>query len=514
MASILRQIVAGPRAKHPEAGLDLCYVTDNIIATSGPSGTYPQLAYRNPLSQLVAFLDKKHGDNWAIWEFRAEGTGYPDEEVYGRVKHYPWPDHHPPPFALIPLIMASMRNWLTENKERVAVVHCKAGKGRSGSMSCSYLISEEGWTAEDAIRRFTERRMRPGFGAGVSIPSQLRWISYVDRWTQHKKVYVEREIQILEVHVWGLRDGVKVSVEGFVDEGRVIKNFHTFTKKEREIVRGEIKKSGGFADAVTAVMGISSAEKNLQLKEAENLEKEEKAKATKGTVTNDRLHNATGDVVFRPSQPVILPTSDVNIDFERRNKAGYGMSMVTAVAHVWFNCFFEGQGPENASSNQPPASSGVFEIDWEAMDGIKGSLKKGTKGFDKLAVVWKAVDEPARGRRTSVVIVEPPPGAEVPESGAADWRGHAYNNPSPGQGRNLGLRSETPASRDVSQASSMREDEEGIGSDTEGVQSYVDGGVKGHDQVAHEKEAQVQKKEGPLPLSRNLPGPEHKFADA
>ncbi|KAG9802580.1 phosphatases II, partial [Aureobasidium melanogenum] len=244
---------------------------------------------RNPLSQLVAFLDKKHGDNWAIWEFRAEGTGYPDSEVYGRVKHYPWPDHHPPPFALIPLIMASMRNWLKESKERVAVVHCKAGKGRSGSMSCSYLISEEGWKAEDALRRFTERRMRPGFGAGVSIPSQLRWISYVDRWTQHKKVYVEREIQVMEVHVWGLRDGVKVSIEGFVDEGRVIKNFHTFSKKEREIVRGGIKKSGGFADAVTAVMGMNNAEKNLHLKEAENMEKEEKEKATKGEVTNHKL---------------------------------------------------------------------------------------------------------------------------------------------------------------------------------------------------------------------------------
>ncbi|THV94668.1 phosphatases II, partial [Aureobasidium pullulans] len=335
--------------------------------------------------------------------------------------------------------------------------------------------------------------MRPGFGAGVSIPSQLRWISYVDRWTQHKKTYVEREIQVMEVHVWGLRDGVKVSVEGFVDEGRVIKNFHTFSKKEREIVRGGIKKSGGFADAVTAVMGMNNAEKNLQLKEAEKLEKEEKAKATTDTVTKDKLHNATGDVVFRPSHDLILPTSDVNIDFERRNKAGYGMSMVTAVAHVWFNCFFEGQGPENASKNLPPANSGVFEIDWEAMDGIKGSLKKGTKGFDKLAVVWKTLDQPERGRRTSVVINEPPPGTDVPETGAADWRGHQYNTPSPGQGRNLGLRSETPASRDVSQASSTRE-EDGIGSDTEGVQSYVDGGVKGHSQVQQEKAVQVERK--------------------
>lgn len=33
MASLLRQIVAGPRSRHPEAGLDLCYVTDFIIAT-------------------------------------------------------------------------------------------------------------------------------------------------------------------------------------------------------------------------------------------------------------------------------------------------------------------------------------------------------------------------------------------------------------------------------------------------------------------------------------------------
>lgn len=28
-ASLLRSIVAGPRSRHPEAGLDLCYVTDN-----------------------------------------------------------------------------------------------------------------------------------------------------------------------------------------------------------------------------------------------------------------------------------------------------------------------------------------------------------------------------------------------------------------------------------------------------------------------------------------------------
>lgn len=34
MASLLRSIVAGPRSRHPEAGLDLCYVTDNSKASA------------------------------------------------------------------------------------------------------------------------------------------------------------------------------------------------------------------------------------------------------------------------------------------------------------------------------------------------------------------------------------------------------------------------------------------------------------------------------------------------
>lgn len=236
MASLLRQIVAGPRARHPEAGIDLCYVTDFLVATSGPSQSYPSVAYRTPLKDLVKWLDAQHDERWAIWEFRAEGTGYPDEDVYNRVRHYPWPDHHPPPFYLVPLILASMRQWLKDDgvADRVVVVHCKAGKGRSGTMSCSYLIAEEGWKAADAMERFTERRMKPGFGKGVSIPSQVRWIGYVDRWTQHGKTYVERPAEVVELHVYGLRNGVKIAIEGFVDKGKAIKKFHTFTRHERQ----------------------------------------------------------------------------------------------------------------------------------------------------------------------------------------------------------------------------------------------------------------------------------------
>jgi hypothetical protein len=47
MASLLRQIVAGPRVKHAETGLDLCYVTENIIATYVPCFSFSPSLIRN-----------------------------------------------------------------------------------------------------------------------------------------------------------------------------------------------------------------------------------------------------------------------------------------------------------------------------------------------------------------------------------------------------------------------------------------------------------------------------------
>ncbi|KAI0967067.1 phosphatases II [Xylaria arbuscula] len=554
MASLLRQIVAGPRAKHPEAGLDLCYVTDNIIATSGPSQTYPQRAYRNPLDRLVKFLDDKHGKNWAIWEFRAEGTGYPDELVYNRIRHYPWPDHHPPPFRLVPMIVASMRNWLNGNdldadvsdpsehksrlaakvidalkdkkNERVVVVHCKAGKGRSGTMACSYLIAECGWTSEEAIARFTERRMRPNFGPGVSIPSQLRWLTYVDRWTKGGRKYVDRELEIVEIHVWGLRDGVKLAVEGFVNQGKKIKVFHTFTKQERQVVEGNAPGGSGMVDMMYEMAGYGSGpataqqsdtvaentgdeiptsnhirtstdplpSKQTSVKTAPKLisrisrngstrTKRSKQATTSATSASDNDEPEPGGmaVIFKSQAPIRIPNSDVNITIERRHRAprSVGLTMVTAVAHVWFNTFFEGNGPEQ---NGIPDDTGVFEIDWDKLDGIKGSSQKGTRAADKIAVVWRSVKPEAGGRES--VIGEPNVDASVPQMQAADWKGANYEDPE--GDKHLGLRVQSPDSASVSKASSIVD--EAIGGGNESKEPQSDDDFKGLNSDVSNKE--------------------------
>ncbi|KAI1349618.1 phosphatases II [Xylaria sp. FL0043] len=583
MASLLRQIVAGPRARHPEAGLDLCYVTDNIIATSGPSQTYPQRAYRNPLDRLVKFLDSQHGKNWAIWEFRAEGTGYPDELVYNRIRHYPWPDHHPPPFRLVPMIIASMRNWLSGNdldadvsdvaghnttklankvldalkdkkNERVVVVHCKAGKGRSGTMACSFLIAECGWTPEQAIARFTERRMRPNFGPGISIPSQRRWLTYVDRWTKGGKKYVDRELEIVEIHVWGLRDGVKLAVEGFADQGKKIKVFHTFTKRERQVVEGNAPGGSGMVDMMYEMAGYGSTPPAEQqdIAAADNSSGKHSMASTTSPTSDNAPTSATSTtpkqssvktapklisrisragstrsrrsksantssssspppnddepepggmaVIFKAETPIRIPNSDVNISIERRHRApkSVGLTMVTAVAHVWFNTFFEGNGPEQGGT---PDDTGVFEIEWDKLDGIKGSSQKGTRAADRIAVVWKTIAPEVGGRES--VIGQPSIHDPVPQMQAADWKGDNYEDPE--QQKHLGLRVQSPDSAGVSKASSII-DEALDGNESKGKESDDDFRGLNSDIPTEEEERH--------PLSENISKAEKKGTDS
>ena len=429
--------------------------------------------------------------------------------------------------------MASMRNWLKDpaagKNGRVVVVHCKAGKGRSGTVACSYLISEEAWAVEDALKRFTERRMRQGFGAGISIPSQVRWIGYVDRWANHGKLYVERQVEVLELHVWGLRDGVKVAVEGFVDEGRTIKMFHMFTREERIVMDDTVQGHGAFARlaGVKGDMKAASQQRTPQMDRAADQKHNDTDQLKEEPQDSDQTGTESGGsaVIFRPSTRVVLPSNDINIDFERRNKATYGWTMVTSVAHVvrkppqsiwlvlltseqWFNAFFEGQGPENGGS---ASSDGVFEIDWEAMDGIRGSSRKGTRSLDRLAVVWRALDGEREG--TTQIIREPEQGELVPETRPADWKGSdgGYE----GLGRDLGLRVQSPGSADVSKASSIKSaksERTATNEDDDPVTGVKAHGPDGEDHIPHgsgslaaKSEAHVAAAAGSSPTGSNGP---------
>ncbi|KAJ4409416.1 Telomerase protein component 1 [Neurospora sp. IMI 360204] len=194
-------------------------------------------------------------------------------------------------------------------------------------------------------------------------------------------------------------------------------------------------------------------------------------------------------VIFKPKNPIIVPNSDINIDIERRSRASasLGLTMVTSVGHVWFNAFFEGNGPEQDGKAD---ESGVFEIEWDKLDGIKGSSRKGTRALDRLSVVWRvagtgtgagaateaaaaddapvskggeqitagaaataaAAPETAQG---VTVITQPGEKSPVPQMKPADWKGVGPEHLP--KEKELGLRAETTESASVSKASSLKD---------------------------------------------------------
>ncbi|KAF8999075.1 hypothetical protein BDQ17DRAFT_1361279 [Cyathus striatus] len=145
MADYIRRIVSGNKARFKDSKLnlelDLVYVTDQIIIMGYPAVGMEGF-YRNRREDAKRFLEHRHGKNYWVFNFcPIKENSYEASVFDGRVSRYPFPDHHAPPLAIMPLLAREMRAWLSGSPERVAVLHCKAGKGRSGTMACTYLLS-------------------------------------------------------------------------------------------------------------------------------------------------------------------------------------------------------------------------------------------------------------------------------------------------------------------------------------------------------------------------------------
>ncbi|KAG0653886.1 Telomerase protein component 1 [Monosporozyma unispora] len=89
-----------------------------------------------------------------------------------------WLDHCPPPFELLQEIIDDMDTFLSENKRHICVIHCKMGKGRSGTVCVAYLMKYRNLTFEDSMDMFTEGRFKRIISQGVTIKSQLRYLQY------------------------------------------------------------------------------------------------------------------------------------------------------------------------------------------------------------------------------------------------------------------------------------------------------------------------------------------------
>ncbi len=136
--------------------------------------------YRNSLEDIKNFLNKYHS-KYKIYNLCLEENKiYNKEFFFGKeLAIFPFFDHEPCPIKLILEFCIDICLYLIKNPNSVAAVHCKAGKGRTGVMICSYLIfSRLCESSEKAFRYYA--RVRTKDNTGVTIPSQKRYIKYFE----------------------------------------------------------------------------------------------------------------------------------------------------------------------------------------------------------------------------------------------------------------------------------------------------------------------------------------------
>ena len=157
--------------------LDLTYITPRIIAMGFPSTAIEGL-YRNNMDDVKRFFNTRHKNHYKVYNLCGERT-YPKDTFY-KQSYYPFPDHEAPPLNLLLPFCQDAKAFLEENQDNIVAVHCKAGKGRTGTFICCLMIYLSIFkTADEALAYYGI--MRVGDGRGVTIPSQIRYVNYFEK---------------------------------------------------------------------------------------------------------------------------------------------------------------------------------------------------------------------------------------------------------------------------------------------------------------------------------------------
>nr|XP_006628294.1 PREDICTED: phosphatidylinositol 3,4,5-trisphosphate 3-phosphatase TPTE2-like isoform X1 [Lepisosteus oculatus] len=179
-----RRMVSENKRRYQKDGfdLDLTYVTDRIIAMSFPSSG-KQSFYRNPIGEVARFLDTKHTDHYKVYNLCTE-KGYDPKYFHYRVERIFIDDHNVPSLEDMLKYTASVREWMAADPQNIIAIHCKGGKGRTGTMVCTWLIdSDQFESAKESLDYFGERRTDTSMSSkfqGVETPSQSRYVGYYE----------------------------------------------------------------------------------------------------------------------------------------------------------------------------------------------------------------------------------------------------------------------------------------------------------------------------------------------
>lgn len=178
-----RQFVSQNKRRYQQDGfdLDLTYVAPRVIAMSFPS-TGKMSIYRNDIKEVERFMNTKHPCHHRLYNLCSER--HYETINFHSVERFHIDDHNVPPLEDMLKFSNSVKEWMKDERNVIAV-HCKGGKGRTGTMICVYLIDTGGFRdAEHCLGFFGERRTDKNVDQkfqGVETPSQSRYVGYYEK---------------------------------------------------------------------------------------------------------------------------------------------------------------------------------------------------------------------------------------------------------------------------------------------------------------------------------------------
>eukprot|EP01012_Entosiphon_sulcatum_P023047 TRINITY_DN28027_c0_g1_i1.p1 TRINITY_DN28027_c0_g1~~TRINITY_DN28027_c0_g1_i1.p1 ORF type:complete len:342 (-),score=45.67 TRINITY_DN28027_c0_g1_i1:96-1121(-) len=169
----IQRVVSGNRSRLIDGDIDIdfTYILDNVAAMGFPAEGLEGI-YRNDLNEVAQFLTTRHAGTARVWNL--SGRSYDYSKLGDIVIERGFPDHHPPPLGLLLQVVREMHEWVSASEANVAVVHCLAGKGRTGTVIAAYLMYTcQCSTAEEALTFFKDKR-----NEGVEAVGQARYLHY------------------------------------------------------------------------------------------------------------------------------------------------------------------------------------------------------------------------------------------------------------------------------------------------------------------------------------------------
>ena len=155
---------------------DLSYVLPNLVAMAFPATGISQ-QWRNSRDDIADYLKQNHDKHYKIYNLTEEE--YDGEIFDNNVIHYGFLDHHPPLFNSLIKIVEDIVSYLKEDEMNTALIHCRAGRGRTGIVICSVLLALQVCkTAEQALEFFGNKRSKKK--RGVTGPCQVRYVHYFE----------------------------------------------------------------------------------------------------------------------------------------------------------------------------------------------------------------------------------------------------------------------------------------------------------------------------------------------